>query len=287
MVKKNLTLFLKCISAILVATVGLSAFAYIPDYQMILSRTAENHGRGTYEIEQEVVFPADPEPLRVKETWVIKGENDMAVTLTGLGPLKGLVDGRIVYDKSEKYFTSNGQLSKSRLTDDWWMPFFHFRFSKSIKSHIIALKMAPASSLQDRKPHRVDQKLVYPEQSFMRLSRTGGAVNYAIGTPAAEDAANQPPGLWIQQDQFVVRKIRLPSQTLIKADDYFLYSRQQWLPKKLSVEWDQSQAQIILTRVDALTPSDKRNQLLTPKAASIPLKLPEHAPIREFYQRYR
>src|SRR5690606_24249625 len=110
--------------ALLVGVFGISANAYIPDYHMIMSRLAENNGRGTYEIEQEVLFPADPEPLRVKETWVIGGEYDMSVTLSGLGPLKGLIQGRIVYDKGNKYFVSDKKLMKAKLSNDWWQPFF-------------------------------------------------------------------------------------------------------------------------------------------------------------------
>lgn len=284
---------MRILLGLVLGLMSVSAQAYIPDYHMILSRVAENNGRGSYEIEQEVVFPADPEPLRVKETWIIKGEDDMSVTFTGLGSLKGLIQGRVVYNRSEKFFIVDGQLRKASLGEDWWQPFFHFRYSRNIKPKIVALKMAPASSLEARKLIKTDDKTSYSEQNFMRLSRTGGVVNYAIGTPTPVSSPVATPGLWIEQDMFLVRKIRLPSQALITADDYSRYSRYQWLPKKTNVEWDQNQAQVFLTRVDALSSRDKRNQLLEPKSLTAKdhgapaYKLPDHPVLREFYQRFR
>ena len=35
---------------------SLMSFAYIPEYGLIASRTAENHGRGVYVIETEVTY---------------------------------------------------------------------------------------------------------------------------------------------------------------------------------------------------------------------------------------
>lgn len=267
------------------------AIAYIPDYHMIMSRLAENNGRGTYEIEQEILFPADPEPLRVKETWIIGGEYDMSVTLSGVGPLKGLIQGRIVYDKGSKYFVADKKLMKAKLSSDWWQPFFHFRYSKNIKPLLVSLNIAPPESLQDRKITKVDQKTTYTPQDFLRLSRTGGVINYTIGTPSSPESSSAAPGLWIQQDMFLIRKLRLPSQVLVSADDYSRYSRHQWLPKKTTVEWDQNHAQILLSRVDALNSKDKRTQLLNPKSLSEnnnpELQLPDQATIKEFYQRFR
>lgn len=276
---------------LLLGVLSLSAKAYIPDYHMIMSRVAENNGRGTYEIEQEVIFPAEPEALRVKETWVIDGEYDMSVTLSGVGPLKGLIQGRIVYDRTEKYFILNDKVVKSKLSSDWWQPFFHFRYSKNIKPLMVSLNMAPSDSLQDRKMTKVDQKTSYSPQDFVRLSRTGGVINYAIGKPVPAGSDELMPGLWIQQDMFLIRKLRLPSSATVSADDYARYSRYQWLPKKSSVEWEQSQAQILLSKVDALSNKDKRAQLVKPQSLQQKgpeeLKLPDQDVIKEFYQRFR
>ncbi|MCB0411517.1 MAG: hypothetical protein KDD22_03270 [Bdellovibrionales bacterium] len=267
------------------------AWSYIPDYHMILSRVAENHGRGAYVIDQEVILPGENAPLHIKEQWIIKDEYSMAVLLEGQGPLKNLVNGQIVYDQNNKYFTFGSGVQRITLNSDWWMPFFHFRFSKNIKSKIVALKMAPASSLQERKFTGTPQSPAYSNQEFLRLSRTGGVVNYAIGAPTPADSSKSFSGLWIEQDQFVVRKIRLPSQALVVADDYSRYSRQQSLPKEIKVNWDNSQAQILVTQVKSISNTDPRMKMLSAKSLTssknIALKMPEVPILREFYQRFR
>lgn len=267
-----------------------STWAYIPDYSMIMSRVAEGHGRGAYEIDQEVTFALENDVVRVKETWVIRSEYEMSVTLVGLGPLQGLIEGRIVYDRDNKYFLDSSRVRKSPLTADWWQPFFHFRYSKNIKPKIVALKMAPSSSLEERRTNPAKPQPL--AQDFIRLSRAGGAVNYAIGTPSPVDGPGSP-SLWIEQDNFFVRKIRLPSQAVVSTGEYSRYPKQQNLPKTMSVVWDDKQAQILITEVSALGTQDARNQLIAPGSLSKkevnnkPLKLPDLASIREFYQRFR
>ena len=136
-----------------------AASAYIPDYHMIMSRTAETHGRGLYQIEQDVVFRGDPDPLVVHETWWISSENSMRVTFEGRGSLKGVVQGSFVYDGNQKHWRDeSGNLKSARTTDDWFEPLFHFRFSKNIKPRLVALKIAPAESLRERQAQITNSK---------------------------------------------------------------------------------------------------------------------------------
>ncbi len=276
--------------------IGLSARAYIPDYHMIISKTADHHGRGIYLIEQDVVFRGDPDPLVVRETWYVSGENLMRVNIEGRGGLKGLIQGSIIFETNQKVWRDEtGSLRSLRLNEDWAEPFFHFRYSKNMKPKLVALKIAPQDSLRDRNPivsgpERLDYS--YPSQDFLRLSRTGGTINYAIGTPTPPDSSSALPGLWIEQDQFVVRKIRLPTQSLIEAADYSRHPEGLWLPRARTYSFGANSVQIFVSSVKWLGRNLKGDQLKTSsldaqKSAEVVLKIPEQPIIREFYQRFR
>lgn len=283
---------------LMLACFSISAAALV-DYHMIMSRTAETHGRGLYQINQDVVFRGDPDPLVVHETWWIAGEQAMRVNFEGRGSLKGQVQGAIVYDSNHKHWREAGTgLKNSRLTEDWIESLFHFRFSKNIKPKLVAMKIAPQESLRERqaqvsadKEGKPDYK--YAEQSFLRISRTGGTVAYAIGTPTAPEESSSQPGIWIEQDQFVVRKVRLPTQVLVTAEDYSRHPENLWLPRTRTISWGPHSVQVHVGSVKSLgkigANSDvfKTSTLDTQKNPALAVKLPESDLIREFYQRFR
>ncbi|MCB0386812.1 MAG: hypothetical protein KDD43_15565, partial [Bdellovibrionales bacterium] len=111
-----------------------ASLAYIPDFKMIMSRTAENHGRGIYQIVQDVTLQEEPESLVVRETWYIKGENQMRLEVRGRKRLEGLVAMTFIYDGNRRFYVDpNGAKKVSRSSEDWFEPYFHFRFQKNIK----------------------------------------------------------------------------------------------------------------------------------------------------------
>lgn len=274
------------------------ALAYIPDFQMILSRTAENHGRGLYQIEQDVVVRGEPDPMVVHETWWVLGEGSMRVQFEGRGLLKGLIHGSVVYDQTHRYWMDEqGNVRSQRLSDDWHEPFFHFRFSKNFKSRLVALKLAPPEVLKDRNPKISTTKndgieVSYPSQDFLRLGRSAGMVAWAVGSPTPVDQNSNFPGLWIEQDQFVISKFRLPTQTTVTADQYGRYTEGLWLPKTRQVTWDNNSAQVLVTSVKSLGKPTKSVDYL--RTNSFDKKNPQHltkwseqSQLREFYQRFR
>lgn len=267
--------------------IGFSAAAYIPDYKMIMSRVAENHGRGIYQIKQDVIFPADPEPQVIEETWTISGEDAMRVTLAGKGALKDLVKGTIVYTSSKKHFSANGP-KVSSLSADFVEPIYHFRFSKNIKPRLVAMGIAPSESLRDRPQHSGPDTKNFPQQSFLRLARTGGAVAYAVGAPTPAEQAEDNPGLWIEQDRFHILKVRTRSGATISSVDMSELSPRLWLPKARQYAWGNSSAQVLINDVNSVAKDNKVQALLSPQSAGDqPLTLPDVPSIREFYQRFR
>lgn len=267
------------------------SFAFIPEYSTIASRAADQHGKGAYLIEQDVTLKREGEPLTVRETWIVNGEGQMRVTLEGKGALKGLVQGTIVYDSNQKFFIdSNSQrLMSQRFSEDWLEPLFHFRSGKYLRQRLVNLKITPADSLKDRPPMNSEGDLKYEPPPYLRLSRVGGSVAWAIGVPPTTSATN-PPTLWMEQDEFVIRKVRLANQTQLKADDYGKFEDGLLFPRQRSYAFNKANVDvktISIKSLGRLKPDDSRfkNNSLVPAKDAI--KLPEADALKEFYSRFR
>lgn len=263
-----------------------TAFAYIPEYGLIASRTADQHGRGAYQIEQEVSYRSDSESYSVKETWVVLGENNLRVTLEGRGPLKGLVQGTIIFEGSQKTFHDGSGLRQARVGEQWLEPLFHFRNSRYFRSRLVNLKVTPSESLQDRAPLKSDGPPEYSPPSFIRLSRTGGTVNWAIGM---NPSLGTSPTVWVEQDQFVVRKFRGADQSVMRADNYAEFGGL-WYPREIAYEFGGQRVQVKTLQVKSLgnlSASDARFKPSSLNPAKDALKMPDSLGLREFYSRYR
>lgn len=268
---------------------SLGARAYVPEYGTIASRAADQHGRGVYQIEQEVTLRQDTESYVVKETWTVTGENNLRVTLEGRGPLKGVVQGTFVYDGSLRSFVdASGAARSQRVGDDWLEPMFHFRSSKYFRSRLVNLKVVPAETLQDRPPLNFEGTPQYTPPSFIRLSRVGGSVSWAIGLNPTVGAG---PTVWLEQDQFVLRKFRTANNVVLRADNYGKFDNGLWYPRAISYTFGNTNVQISTLSVKflgaALGASDNRLRASSLVAAKDALRLPESDGLREFYSRFR
>lgn len=264
-----------------------NSHAYIPEYALITSRAADQHGKGAYQIEQDVTYRRESESYTIKETWTVLNENNMRVTLEGRGPLRGLVQGTIIFEGSQKSFSDGQQIKSQRLGDDWLEPFFHFRSSKYFRSRLVNLKVAPPESLRDRLPLNAEGPPRYEPISFVRLSRTGGAVNWAIGI---SPQVGSGPTVWIEQDQFVVRKYRGANQTILRADNYTKYDDSFWHPRNVTYAFSQFAVTVNTLSVKPLgrlTAADTRFRTASLVPAKDTLKLPDSDGLREFYSRFR
>ncbi len=271
------------LTALLVA----QAFAYIPEYSMIASRAAEQHGKGSYQIEQDVIIRKEAEAFTVRETWIVNGENSMRMTFEGRGPLKGLVAGTVIYEGNSKIFY-DGSLRSQKLTEEWFEPFFHFRNSKYFRSKLVNLKVAPQESLKDRNPLPAEGDLNYQPPNYIRLSRVGGALAWAIGLNPVN--GGESPTMWLEQDQFVLRKFKNLNKTVLRADDYAKYDDVFWFPRQRTYQFGGFTVQVSTVRVTPTSVkagSDPRFKGATLVANKEVLKLPDVDGLRDFYQRFR
>jgi hypothetical protein len=254
-----------------------TSYAYIPEYTTIVSRAADRHGKGYYQIDQDVTYRKDADSYTVREVWVVGGEGSMRVSLEGKGNLRGLVSGTITYDGGVRRYIENGPRLQ-KLTDLWWEPFFHFRNSKYLRQRLVGMKAAPADSLKDRPALSSDADPDYTAPEFMRLSRVGGTTAWVIS-----QSAGSAPALWIEQDQFVVRKFKGSDQSVVHADDYAKFDEGLYLPRSRTYSFGPHNVQIQVQQVKSL--GSKWSAPTT--ATAEPLKLPEPEGLRDFYQRYR
>lgn len=273
---------------IAIANLCWNVSAYTPEYATIATHAAEKHGKGAYQIEQEVTYRKESETYTVKETWQVTGENELRVTLEGRGPLKGLVTGTIVYQGGTRSASENAQAVRARnLGEDWLEPLFHFRSSRYLRSKLVGLRITSQETLRDRAPLNFEGPPEWQPQGFVRLSRTGGAVTWAIG---ATPPAAATPMIWIEQDQFVLRKLKTASQVILKADDYAKYDDGMWYPRSRTYTFGPHTVQVQTLQVKPLgklAANDSRFKPTSLTPAKDAVRLPEVEGLREFYSRFR
>jgi hypothetical protein len=273
------------LSVLLMAAVS---YAYIPEYSLIASRAADQHGRNAYLIEQDVSYKKDGETFSVRETWLVQGETSMRVSLEGRGPLKGLVQGTIIFEGGQKSFLEgSGSARNQHLGEDWLEPMFHFRNGRYFRSRLVTLKVAPPESLRDRASLPSEGEIKYEAPNYIRLSRVGGAIAWAIGQPPTSGVH---PAAWLEQDQFVLRKYRGSDQIVLRANDYVKFDEGLWFPRQRTYSFGPYIVDVTAVQVKSigkLSPGDPRfhSASLTPSRDS--LKLPDIDALKEFYSRFR
>lgn len=259
----------------------------LPPARMILERTAENAGSGSYAIEQEVQIPNGLEPLILRENWVVENGSSMKVTVTGPREFPNL-RFQILYAGGQRWTLRDGKRESSGIPSDFAEKFFHWRTLEVASQHLTSLRLIPHNLLQRKAPpRRVDDYKYEPEEG-VRLSRTSGVIAWAFGLPSASSSADKSPGLWVEQDQFLIRKVRLPSQAEITADNYTGYARGLQLPKVRNIQWGTHN---ITIRV--LSVAGRGASALSTGALDTQWKMqglegqPAREAIEEFYKRFR
>ncbi|MGZ3773569.1 MAG: hypothetical protein ACXVCY_00955 [Pseudobdellovibrionaceae bacterium] len=265
--------------------------AYILPTRTILQKTAENAGSGIYAIEQEVQFSNGEEVLTVKENWIIDGDRSMRLTVTGGKDLHNSFKLQYLYNGGQKWSLINNNRKNENIPADFLERFLNFRSSEGFANLLTQLKMIPPSAYQKKAVAKVDGDFKHEPESWVRFSRTGGVVTYAFGTPTPVDQEANFPGVWIEQDQFVVRKVRLPSQVEMSANDYNQFAKGLYYPRSRTIRWGNNTVNIRL--ISASSRPQSTLNLLQPSSLDTALKwdgikdLHAKEVITEFYTRFR
>lgn len=271
---------------------GLMAQAYIPPTKMILQRVSDNAGSGLYLVEQEVQLNTGVEPVFLKETWIIENERTLRLTVTGLKELKDSVRLQFVYVGGQKWQMHGNQKESGDIPDEFLERFFHIRNHENLIAYLQGLKILPSlSGLKKPVQTGKNNEVKYEPEPFVRLSRSEGVINYAFGTPTPADQKDLGPGLWVEQDQFVIRKLRFPSQAEVTAENYGSFTRGLSFPKLRTIQWGQNTVQLRLLTVSGkvanASHSLKASSLDVPVMIKTPLNPAAQTLIEEFYTRFR
>jgi hypothetical protein len=255
--------------------------AALPKASLILTKVAENNGSGVYQIEQEVQFPNGSDILTLKEIWIVQSDDSMKLIVTGMKELKDQFFFGVNYSGGTR---TQGSSSR-RLNEDFIEKYFHIRKPESFAQALNQMKIVPANVMGKRALRSLKSVDNNPEP-FLHLSRTGGVVSYMFGQASVDSALN--PGFWFEQDQFVLRKFRLPSQAEVSADRYSTYPRGFNFPRTRTVRWENNQVTIQTVAVSP-KPSDAFGKFSTAGVQKIEsLKTQAAAEIVEdFYRRFR
>lgn len=265
--------------------------AYIIPTRIILQKTSENAGSGIYAIEQEVQFANGDDTLTLKETWLIENERTMRLTVTGGKDLQNTFSLQFVYSAGQKFSLSAGSRKGEKIPDDFLEKYLHFRSPEVFANNLAQLKIIPANGYQKRPLARSGTDFKHEPETWVRYSRTGGTVNYAFGVPTPVEKDVNYPGLWIEQDQFLIRKLRLPTQVEMSANNYNQFAKGLSFPKSRTIRWGNQTVTIRTLSVSA-RPATVAN-LLQPasldKASNWEglRSLPAKDVVTEFYSRFR
>ncbi|WP_413576288.1 hypothetical protein ACLVWU_18055 [Bdellovibrio sp. HCB290] len=265
--------------------------AFILPTRTILQKTSENAGNGIYAVEQEVQFANGDDSILVRETWLIENDRTMRLTVTGTKELQGNFRMQFLYVGGQRWTVLNGNKKSDKTPDDFLEKYLNFRSPEIFANSLASMKIIPAGSYSKRLSARKAEEIKYEPENWVRYSRTGGVVNYAFGTPTPEDEKNNNPGLWIEQDHFVIRKIRLPSQAEMTADNYNQFAKGLFYPRARTIRWGNNTATIRLISASA-RPATAASQFqpnsldMNSKLDGLE-KLPAKDAVIEFYSRFR
>jgi hypothetical protein len=265
--------------------------AYIPPTLTILEKTAENSGSGVYTIEQEVRLSRGSDQVQFKETWIIEDNRTMRLSIAPSDPTqRNQFRFQAIYSGGNRWVLSNEKKRLSeKVSDEFSEKWFFFKkadnFAQALVAHNIIPSLPPAQIIKKTK---TGLDFSFEPEKFTRLSRAQGVVNYNLTDLERPDSGS----LWIEQDQFVIRKLKWPTQAVMQADDYKSYVKNLRLPEKRSIQWSQSEAQIHVVSVNLRPVSTPSNPFQLTQLDQSPsfegFKSEESKKlVEEFFKRFR
>lgn len=203
------------------------ASAYIPPTRVIFQKLSENSGSGGYEIVKEVHFNS-PEAFPLKETWKIENERIFKVTIEPLGSTKK-DKMHILYVNGQKAVISNQKREVSKLPIEHAERLFHFRNVENLAAYFTNLQVLSSAS---------------GNLDLARLNRAQGVISYGLGKKTAESSNSLLPYLWIEQDRFVIRKVRFENGTEVRTEAFQTYPKGLYHPQEINLKWGEKSARI-------------------------------------------
>jgi hypothetical protein len=261
-------------------------FAYIPSSKMILSKLTENNTTGPIYYEQEVVISGSGISAELKEKWFVENDSVMAVLVQGEKELKDKIQFIIQYNGKRRSGSLNLIKANENINADFFEPIFFIKTQQKMNSFIVNAGIVGQEIQDSTNFQRQKEVFTHTPESFVRLGRTAGTIAYVIsGQTGIEPGL---PGLWVEQDQFLLRKIRNSKKTEMRVEKWGNYSRGWKLPKERAFAWDDKIASVKM--LDVKVPQGNIKSTIT-KAQEARTPEFENSKekflIQEFYSRFR
>ncbi len=247
------------------------SLAFILKPSTIIQKMAEGNGSGVYQIEQDVQFLGSSsgssgaigaDGLALHETWFVESEKKMKLIVTNPRPLaEGKIHWVFLYENGQKTVLVPGRISSVPLGDEFIEKYFHFREPESFQNSLVRLGILPSFVFNKNSYHKSSKGreigLDVVSDPHIRLARVGGVVAYRFGLPAGlgTSSATQKPkaAFFIEQDQFLLRKFRLPSGVEVRAESFSTYPRGLNFPRHRTVRWEDRQVSIQTYKVISIS----------------------------------
>ena len=211
-----------------------------------------NNGKKQYKILRKVLLQSGNKQVEVREKWLIANGNKMKLEVSSLdinAPWKFV----IVYGtRNRKTLTNRQKIKSFKKSREFLEPLFHERNHEKMMRRLISHNFMP-SWVTGLPPPRFsnNQTLITPEP-FIFLEPLEGSVNYSIGA-SQTTSGGLGPRLWVEQDSFVIRKIRLGSKAELINGPFQNFNDGLKLPEKQNVSWNKGVANITLLGVEKVS----------------------------------
>ena len=266
----NKTILFFIASLILIQT-SISS-AYIPEIGFILKKSSLTTGKSILQIEQEVTFKIGDEEAKIDETWLIEGDKNLKMKAVGKNLYKDNIKLNYLYNgKNKTYFSGKNKIINST-PQDFYQKYLFIRSQNSFLEYLKELNIS----------------------SNVRLSRADGIVSFLIGQ-ASDKILN--PHIWIGQEDFILRKIRMPSGSEISLGQITNLAKETNIAKSQTISWlsTQSNANVVVQiKIKKINVSVKENinsfypqNIENPSEINFSNTTILSSVIEEFYSRFR
>jgi hypothetical protein len=193
------------------------ANAYIPEINFVLKKAALTTGRKMIKIEQEVIFKVGEnagadDTVKIDETWIIEGDRNLKLSAVAKGLYKESFYLHSIYNGKNKTILVGKNRKIVMTSTDFYQKILFTRSKDSFLTYLNELSIVPN----------------------IKLSRADGVTSFLIGEPSAETLN---PQLWIGQDDFIIRRIRMPSAAEISLSDVSNITHEIGIPRSQTISW--------------------------------------------------
>ena len=258
------------------------AWSYIPRIKTIVKKMTLNNGRKEYKILRKVLLKSENKQTEFQEKWFIAGSDKMKLEVSSLD-LNNPWSFVILYGpKDRKTLTSRQKIKSFKKSKEFLEPLFHERNHKNLMKALIFHNFIPSWGNDLPPPGFSNNQTQITPEPFTSLEPLQGVVNYSVGA-GQTTSGGKGARLWVEQDSFVIRKIRLGSKTELINGSFQNFSDGLKLPGKQTISWNKGVALITLLKVEKIKtkPKDWTLKKVGEEA------LPTNPLVKEFYSRFR